>query len=95
MDPITFTIVAIFFLLACSGFFSGSETALTAASRPRMHQLASDGNKRARTVSLLHAQQERLIGGILIGNNIVNILASALATSVMIQLFGDAGVAYA
>ena len=95
MDPITFTIVAIIFLLACSGFFSGSETALTAASRPRMHQLASDGNKRARTVSLLHAQQERLIGGILIGNNIVNILASALATSVMIQLFGDAGVVYA
>ncbi|MBO6784244.1 MAG: HlyC/CorC family transporter [Alphaproteobacteria bacterium] len=94
-DPLTLTIIAIVVLLAFSGFFSGSETALTGASRPRMHQLASDGNRRAGVVSLLHAQQERLIGGILIGNNIVNILASALATSVMIQLFGDAGVAYA
>ncbi len=94
-DPVTLTIVAIVILLAFSGFFSGSETALTGASRPRMHQLASDGNRRADVVSLLHAQQERLIGGILIGNNIVNILASALATSVMIKLFGDAGVVYA
>ena len=94
-DPLTLTIIAILVLLAFSGFFSGSETALTGASRPRMHQLETDGNRRARIVNLLHAQQERLIGGILIGNNIVNILASALATSVMIQLFGDAGVVYA
>ena len=78
-EPILFTILSILILLAFSGFFSGSETALTGASRPRMHQLASDGNKLAQTVNLLHAQQERLIGGILIGNNIVNILASALA----------------
>lgn len=94
-EPILFTILSILVLLAFSGFFSGSETALTGASRPRMHQLASDGNKRAQTVNLLHAQQERLIGGILIGNNIVNILASALATSLMITLFGDTGVVYA
>jgi Mg2+/Co2+ transporter CorB len=94
-DPITFTVIAIIVLLVLSAFFSGSETALTGASRPRMHQLASDGNPRARIVNLLHASQERLIGGILIGNNIVNILASALATSVMITWFGDAGVAYA
>ena len=94
-DPIILTIISIIVLLAFSGFFSGSETALTGASRPRMHQLESDGNKRARIVNLLHAQQERLIGGILIGNNIVNILASALATSLMITLFGDSGVIYA
>ena len=94
-DPIILTIIAIIVLLAFSGFFSGSETALTGASRPRMHQLASEGNRRAKTVRLLHAQQERLIGGILIGNNIVNILASALATSLMITLFGDSGVVYA
>jgi Mg2+/Co2+ transporter CorB len=94
-DPIVITIIAIIVLLALSGFFSGSETALTAASRPRMHQLENDGNRRARIVNLLHAQQERLIGGILIGNNIVNILASALATSLMITLFGDTGVIYA
>jgi Mg2+/Co2+ transporter CorB len=94
-DPITLIVIAIVVLLAFSAFFSGSETALTGASRPRMHQLASDGNRQARTVNTLHASQERLIGGILIGNNIVNILASALATSVMITWFGDAGVAYA
>lgn len=94
-DPLTLIVIGIFFLLVLSAFFSGSETALTGASRPRMHQLEREGNRRAGTVNLLHAQQERLIGGILIGNNIVNILASALATSVMITLFGDAGVAYA
>ncbi len=94
-DPVIITIIAIIVLLAFSGFFSGSETALTGASRPRMHQLENDGNRRARTVNLLHAQQERLIGGILIGNNIVNILASALATSLMITKFGDTGVVYA
>ena len=68
-DPIILTIISIIVLLAFSGFFSGSETALTGASRPRMHQLESDGNKRARIVNLLHAQQERLIGGILIGKH--------------------------
>jgi len=94
-DPLTLIVIGIVILLALSAFFSGSETALTGASRPRMHLLESEGNRRAGTVNLLHAQQERLIGGILIGNNIVNILASALATSVMISLFGDAGVAYA
>jgi Mg2+/Co2+ transporter CorB len=94
-DSIILTIVSIIILLAFSGFFSGSETALTGASRPRMNQLASDGNRRAKTVTLLHAQQESLIGGILIGNNIVNILASALATSLLISLFGDTGVVYA
>lgn len=94
-DPIILTIISILILLAFSGFFSGSETALTGASRPRMNQLASDGDRRAKTVTLLHAQQESLIGGILIGNNIVNILASALATSLLISLFGDTGVVYA
>jgi Mg2+/Co2+ transporter CorB len=94
-DPLTLIVIGIVILLALSAFFSGSETALTGASRPRMHLLESEGNRRAGTVNLLHTQQERLIGGILIGNNIVNILASALATSVMISLFGDAGVAYA
>ena len=94
-DPITIIVIGIVVLLALSAFFSGSETALTGASRPRMHQLESEGNRRAGTVNFLHARQERLIGGILIGNNIVNILASALATSMMITLFGDAGVAYA
>lgn len=86
---------AIILLLLFSAFFSGSETALTAASRARMHRLAEEGNKRARLVLLLTEDRERLIGAVLLGNNLVNIMASALATSLFLALFGDAGVVYA
>lgn len=86
---------AIFILLMCSAFFSSSETALTAASRARLHAMEKGGNKRAALVNRLISDQERLIGTILLGNNLVNILASALATSVFLTLFGQAGVAYA
>jgi len=89
------TIGAILALLVLSAFFSGSETSLTAASIPRMHTLARQGNHRAELVNDLWAQKERLIGAILFGNNLVNIMASALATGLLIGLFGDAGVAYA
>ena len=92
---ILFSIGAILILLVLSGFFSGSETALTAASRARMHTLDQQGDHRAGLVNRLFAIKERLIGAILLGNNLVNILASALATSVLIRLFGEAGVAYA
>ncbi|NIY76521.1 HlyC/CorC family transporter [Thalassospira sp. HF15] len=91
----TITIVVIFFLLMLSAFFSGSETALTAASRPVMHHKEQDGDQRAGIVNRLRRYQERLLGAILLGNNMVNILASALATSVMIELFGENGVVYA
>jgi len=87
--------VAILALLFLSGFFSGSETALTATSRGRMHTLEKEGDKRARIVNQLIEARERFLGAILLGNNLVNILASALATSLFLQLFGQAGVAYA
>ncbi len=82
-------------LLILSAFFSGSETALTAASRAQMHQAELDGDHRAALVNKLRDDKERLIGAILLGNNLVNILASALATSALIALVGKAGVAYA
>lgn len=82
-------------LMVASAFFSGSETAMTAASRARMHTLENDGNKRARLVNRLREDKDRLIGSLLLGNNLVNISASALATSVLIKIFGEAGVAYA
>lgn len=88
-------IFAIIALLVCSAFFSGSETALTAASRARMHAMEKDGDHRASLVNKLTDQRERLISTILIGNNLVNILASALATSLFVAEFGSAGVAYA
>ncbi len=86
---------AILVLLLLSAFFSGSETSLTAASKPRMHTLEQQGDRRARLVNRLFAKKERLIGVILLGNNLVNIMASALATSLLIGWFGEAGVAYA
>ncbi len=82
-------------LIVLSAIFSGSETALTAASRARMHTLAATGDKRALIVNRLIERRDRLIGALLIGNNLVNILGSALATSVFLTLFGDAGVLYA
>ncbi len=84
--------IAIVILLVLSAFFSGSETALTAASRARMHQLESDGVGPARTVNRLRDDKESLIGAILLGNNLVNILASALATTLFITLVGDGAV---
>ena len=96
MDPsILLIVIAILILLLLSGYFSGSETALTATSRARIHQLEKDGVRRAMIVNELINNRERLIGAILLGNNLVNILASALATSVFIELFGEAGVVYA
>ncbi len=89
------TLAVIGVLLLLSAFFSGSETALTAASRARIHQLAKNGSKRAGIVQNLVASKERLIGAILLGNNMANILASSLATSIFIAAFGDSGVLYA
>lgn len=86
---------AILGLLVLSAFFSGSETALTAASRARMHTLERQGDARAGVVNKLWERKERMIGAILLGNNLVNILASALATSALISLVGETGVVYA
>jgi Mg2+/Co2+ transporter CorB len=96
MDAEIFLIVfAVFILILLSGFFSGSETALTAASRARMHNLAKAGKKRASLVNKILEKKERMIGAILLGNNLVNILASALATSLFIKMAGETGVLYA
>ena len=86
---------AILGLLVLSAFFSGSETALTATSRARMHEMQRRGSRRAAIVRKLMETPERLIGAILLGNNLVNILASALTTSLFIGYFGDTGVIYA
>lgn len=96
MEPtLLLAIFAILILLFLSGFFSGSETALTAASSVRLHGYERDGNKRAARVNKIRSRKDRMIGALLLGNNLVNILASALATSVLIKLFGEAGVVYA
>ncbi len=82
-------------LVALSAFFSGSETSLTAISRARVHRMAQRGDRRAVILEALLAAPERLIGAILLGNNLVNILASALATALFVRIFGGAGVVWA
>jgi|MDTB01.1.fsa_nt_gb Mg2+/Co2+ transporter CorB len=85
----------IFFLLCLSGFFSGSETSLTAVSEARMLHMEKDGNKKAGLVRKLTDQKDRLIGALLLGNNLVNILATSMATGVLMSIFGDSGIVYA
>ncbi|MET3667971.1 HlyC/CorC family transporter [Caulobacter sp. 1776] len=83
-------------LLALSAIFSAAETSLTGASRSRMHQLEREGDRPARRVNKLLADQETMIGAVLLGNNLINILASALATQVLTTLIpGPWGVAVA
>jgi len=93
MDWITFSVVLICLLV--SAFFAASETALTAASRASMLRLSKQGNQDAVIVSNLSTMRERLIGALLLGNNIANIGASALATGIFTVWFGGVGVLYA
>ena len=89
------TIAVILFLLVLSGFFSGSETALTAASRGKLRSIADKGNKGAERALKITEDNERLIGSVLLGNNLVNIMAASLATSIFTRAFGESGVALA
>ncbi|MGX0903637.1 Mg2+/Co2+ transporter CorB [Roseovarius sp. MBR-79] len=89
------TVGSILGLLVLSGFFSGSETALTAASRGKLRAQAEKGSKGAETALIITEDNERLIGSVLLGNNLVNILAASLATALFTRLFGESGVALA
>lgn len=89
------TSAAIFGLLVLSGFFSGSETALTAASRGKLRAQADKGAKGAQKALDVTEDNERLIGSVLLGNNLVNILATSLATALFTRVFGESGVALA
>jgi Mg2+/Co2+ transporter CorB len=90
-----FSIAIILFLLILSGFFSGSETALTAASRGKLRMQADKGSAGAQRALKITEDNERLIGSVLLGNNLVNILAASLATALFTRLFGESGVALA
>ena len=86
---------AILVLIVLSAFFSGSETALTASSRAKLRSQADKGGKGAAKALEITEDNERLIGSVLLGNNIVNILSASLATALLTRLFGDSGVALA
>ncbi len=85
----------ILLLLVLSGFFSGSETALTAASRGKLRAQADKGSRGAERALRITEDNERLIGSVLLGNNLVNILAASMATALFTRLFGESGVALA
>ncbi|WP_299041464.1 HlyC/CorC family transporter [uncultured Tateyamaria sp.] len=103
MDDPTSTLDAAFWitcavilgLLVLSGFFSGSETALTAASRGKLRAKADKGSRGAERALKITEDNERLIGSVLLGNNLVNILATSLATALFTRAFGESGVALA
>lgn len=96
MDPEQSTQVAIFIVcLLLSAFFSASETALLSVSKIRMRTLAEEGNKKAKNVEKLLENTDALLSTILVGNNLVNILATSLTTSLAISMFGSSGVGIA
>lgn len=86
---------AILLLLMMSAFFSGSETALTAASRGKLRNQADRGSSGAAAALRITEDNERLIGALLLGNNVVNILSASLATALLTRLVGESGVAVA
>ncbi|MEY4872182.1 MAG: hypothetical protein RLZZ563_1512, partial [Pseudomonadota bacterium] len=89
------TTLAILCLLILSAFFSGSETALTASSRGKLKAQADKGSRGAVSAMKVTEDSERMIGALLLGNNIVNILAASLATALLTRMLGDSGVALA
>lgn len=91
----TTLIVTLIIMVVVSAYFSGSETGMMTLNRYRLRHLAKQGNRAARRVEKLLRKPDRLISLVLIGNNLVNILASAIGTIVGMRLYGDAGVAIA
>ncbi|MDU4941108.1 MAG: HlyC/CorC family transporter [Mixta calida] len=91
----TTLIITLVVMILVSAYFSGSETGMMTLNRYRLRHKARSGNRAARRVEKLLHRPDRLISLVLIGNNLVNILASALATIVGMRMYGDAGVAIA
>ena len=94
-SSLVLTALAIIGLLLMSALFSGSETALTAASRGKLRAQADKGSRGAAVALAVTEDNERMIGALLLGNNVANITSAALATALLTRLFGDGGVAIA
>lgn len=94
-DSTTFYLIIVGILILISALFSCGETSITAASRAKIHRWKNEGKKRAKILEKLLKDREKVISSMLVGNNIVNILASVLTTSVLIKIFGEAGLIYA
>ena len=94
-SEVGYALLSIFCLILVSAFFSGAETGLTATSRARLTEIERRGSKRAAMALKLTSAPERLIGSLLLGNNLANITASAVATAALIKIFGDSGAVIA
>ena len=97
MDDIPLSVLfgILFLLIACSAFFSSSETAMMALNRYRLRHLVKEGKRSAIISEKLLQRPDRLIGLILLGNNLVNFIAASIATLIGIRLLGDIGIALA
>ncbi|WP_304813190.1 HlyC/CorC family transporter [Falsiroseomonas sp.] len=96
MDGTSLVMLGIILALLCaSAMFSGTETAFTAASRAFVTRRAKEGDRRAVTLGKLSERKDRVVAAILVGNNLVNTTATALASALLISWFGEGGVAYA
>ena len=89
-----FQIFTIVILVILSGFFSSSETALTSISESLLQKKVTEGDKKAYNTQILLKKKEMAISAILLGNNLVNILSSALATNILVKFFGTIGILY-
>ncbi|MBV8393996.1 MAG: DUF21 domain-containing protein, partial [Alphaproteobacteria bacterium] len=93
--PLGVAIPMVLLCLAISAYMSAGETAVTGASRPRMHRLAQQGNDHAGMVLKLLDRKDEAVSAMLLGNSVMNILSASLTTAVLTDLFGAAGVVYA
>ncbi|HEY8128869.1 MAG TPA: CNNM domain-containing protein, partial [Hyphomicrobium sp.] len=84
---VVISLAAILLLIILSAFFNASETSLTAASRARMHSLEEDGNMPAALVNKVLSRPEKMIGTVLLGNTLVDVLAAALASNIAVHLY--------
>jgi Mg2+/Co2+ transporter CorB len=89
MENVWFDLLGLLFLLLAAAFFAGSETAVTAASRGRMHALENEGNRRAALINKLREKKEKLIGALLLGNTLVSVSIGSLATAATIATIGE------
>ncbi|MFN5351429.1 MAG: HlyC/CorC family transporter [Alphaproteobacteria bacterium] len=89
------TILIILFLAALSAFFSAAEVSLIGSSNAKLHKYKMEGNKRADLVLSMRSKKDELIGAVLIGNNVANIIAASVATGAFIKIYGENGIVYA
>lgn len=93
--PLVVAAPLVLLCLLLGAYLSAAETAITGVSRPRMHRLAQQGNRRAKLVNHLLDRKDETVSAVLLGSNVVNIFSASLSTAVLTALFGAAGVVYA